>query len=156
VLVERYLALLDSNPDWPLNALVAITFTRKAAGEMRDRVRTELEKRRQAAEDAEIRRRWSDVLAAMDTARIDTIHGLCATILRANAAEAGVDPDFAVLEETDAHILLEDVIDDVLRALVVEHDAAIALFTEYERATVHATLSTDLLNADRARFRRHL
>ena len=43
VLVERYLALLDRNPDWSLNALVAITFTQKAAQEMRDRVRQHLQ-----------------------------------------------------------------------------------------------------------------
>ncbi len=45
VLVERFLYLLERHPDWPLNALVAITFTQKAASEMRSRVRKELEKR---------------------------------------------------------------------------------------------------------------
>lgn len=149
VLVERYLALLDAHSDWPLNALVAVTFTRKAAGEMRDRVRNELEKRRQAADAPEARQRWSDLLAALDTARIDTIHGLCATILRVNAAEAGVDPDFAVLEETDARILLDGVIDDVLQALVDERDPAVALFAEYERGTIRAVLANpNLLNAE--------
>ena len=48
VLVERYLALLAANPDWPLESLVAITFTRKAAHEMRERVRRELQEQRRA------------------------------------------------------------------------------------------------------------
>jgi ATP-dependent helicase/nuclease subunit A len=100
VLVERYLALLNANPDWSLNALVAITFTRKAAGEMRDRVRATLEKNRREAADPQQRQRWTELLGAMDSARIDTIHGLCAALLRANAAEAGLDPDFVVLDET--------------------------------------------------------
>src|SRR5664279_4326057 len=93
VLVERYLALLDRHPEWSLNALVAITFTQKAAQEMRDRVRQHLQRRVDEAE-GQAGERWANRLAAMDSARIDTIHGLCAAILRGNAAEAGVDPGF--------------------------------------------------------------
>lgn len=132
VLVERYLALLDAHTDWPLNALVAITFTRKAAQEMRDRVRRALEDRLSRAK-ADEQRIWSDRLASMESARIDTIHGLCATILRANAAEAGLDPDFGVMDEVEAGILLDTVIDDELGRLVDEHDPALALFAEYDR-----------------------
>src|SRR6185436_17804337 len=81
VLVNRYLALLDRNRNWPLNALVAITFTRKAAQEMRDRVRRELENRYRDAQDDLDRDVWAGRIASMDSARIDTIHGLCASIL---------------------------------------------------------------------------
>ncbi len=49
VLVERMLALLDANPDWPLESLVAITFTRKAGREMRERLRDRLRERGQNA-----------------------------------------------------------------------------------------------------------
>ena len=55
VLVERYLALLERNPGWSLNALVAITFTQKAAQEMRDRVRQHLQQRVDDAADADAR-----------------------------------------------------------------------------------------------------
>ena len=136
VLVNRYLALLDANPDWPLNALVAITFTRKAAQEMRDRVRRELEIRLQAAGDNITRDGWAGRIAGMDSARIDTIHGLCTDILRANAAEAEIDPRFEVLDEVEAARLLEDVVDDVLRAIVAEGDKAAQLLTEYDVSTV--------------------
>jgi ATP-dependent helicase/nuclease subunit A len=51
VLVERYLALLTRNPDWQLNQLVAITFTQKAAQEMRDRVREALQQKLYEAAD---------------------------------------------------------------------------------------------------------
>src|SRR5690606_22661762 len=138
VLVERYLALLDAHPDWPLNALVAVTFTRKAAQEMRDRVRQALEDRlhkaiRANSDDADI---WSARLASMDSARIDTIHGLCTSILRANAAEAGLDPDFGVMDEVDADILRDTVIEDELARLMDEDDPALALFAEYDRKAI--------------------
>src|SRR5258708_12257649 len=45
VLVDRFIAMLEANPDWPLTSLVAITFTEKAAREMRDRVRQAIEQR---------------------------------------------------------------------------------------------------------------
>lgn len=118
ILVERYLQLLDANPSWPIHALVAITFTKAAAWEMRDRLRTELQRRAQSADGD----RWARHLASLDSARIDTIHGLCADLLRTNAAQAGIDPLFEVLAETDAAILLGDAVDDVL----AEIDAPLA------------------------------
>lgn len=146
VLVERYLALLDANPDWSLGALVAITFTKKAAEEMRDRVRKALEDRYYQVISPHEMDRWSRLLSEIDSARIDTIHGLCATILRSNAAEAGVDPDFVVLDEVEAAILLDDVIDLVLADLAVSEHPAVELLTEYDARDVRAMLSRpDLL-----------
>jgi ATP-dependent helicase/nuclease subunit A len=144
VLVERYLHLLDTYPDWPLNALVAITFTRKAAQEMRDRVRQALEQRLRAHPDQPA---WAQRLASMDSARIDTIHGLCATILRANAAQAGLDPRFTVLDEVEAALLLEDVLDAELQTLVDDQDAAVALFNDYDSNSLRAAL-TAFVNRD--------
>jgi ATP-dependent helicase/nuclease subunit A len=150
VLVERYLTLLEKNRDWPLNALVAITFTREAAQEMRDRVRKELEASLKNATNESDRRHWSQMLGQMDSARIDTIHGLCATILRANAAEAGIDPRFEVLEGVNAIALLEDLITMELHALSEYDGADIApLFTEYDMREIREILcKPDLLAAD--------
>ena len=75
------------------------------------------------------------------------IHGLCTDILRANAAEAEIDPRFEVLDEVEAARLLEDVIDDVLRAIVVEHDPSARLLTEYDANTVYDGL-VRLIHAD--------
>jgi ATP-dependent helicase/nuclease subunit A len=147
VLVNRYLHLLDSNPDWPLNALVAITFTKKAAQEMRDRVRQELDRRVQTAVTEADVRLWRDRIAAMESARIGTIHSLCADILRANAAEAGVDPAFDILEEVDARLLVDDVLDSVLAAVARENDPVVALFTEYESHIINTALR-EYINAD--------
>jgi ATP-dependent helicase/nuclease subunit A len=141
VLVERYLALLDRNPDWQLNQLVAITFTQKAAQEMRDRVREALQERLYNATDETSINLWSKRLAAMDSARIDTIHALCASILRANAAEAGVDPGFEVLDEVEAQLLLENAIDDALRGMVSGGSPALELFREYDARMVREVLA---------------
>ena len=77
----------------------------------------------------------------MDSARIDTIHGLCASILRANAAEASVDPGFEVLDEIEAECCSTTAIDDLLRALDAG-DPVLELFTEYGEREIRATLQT--------------
>lgn len=150
VLVERYLDLLDKNRDWRLNQIVAITFTREAAFEMRHRVRQELENKVQHPKNDSERRHWSDLLSQMDSARIDTIHGMCATILRANAASARVDPGFDVLEPIEADLLLSDIIDALLQALADDdkHNLAV-LFTEYDMRDIRSALANqNLLAAD--------
>lgn len=140
VLVERYLALLEKNPDWTLNQLVAVTFTQKAAQEMRDRVRSALSHHASTAQ-GEAAALWASRLAAMDSARIDTIHALCASILRANAAEAKIDPRFSVLEDIEATILLENAIDDALRDLTLKNSEALVLFEHYEADDIRCALS---------------
>lgn len=147
VLVKRYLALLDAHPDWPLNALVAITFTKKAAQEMRDRVRQALEQRCDEASSEAERELWAGRIAAMQSARIDTIHGLCADILRANAAEAGIDPGFEVLDEAQADALREDVIDSVLAAVANAGGELARLLVDYEPIAVRRALK-NLISAD--------
>ena len=135
VLVERYLALLEANPDWPLASLVAITFTRKATHEMRDRVRSELLQRTQRANGRQ-RESWLKRLIEIDRARIDTIHGLCADILRHSAAEAGIDPEFAILEEDLAAFELGEALQETLERLAAVQDPALALFSEYDRGQI--------------------
>ncbi len=132
ILVERFLQLLEANHSWQIHALVAITFTEAAAWEMRGRLRTALQRRAQSAGE-----RWARHLAKLDSARIDTIHGLCADLLRANAAQAGVDPLFEVLAETDSALLLSDAVDDILAEL----DAPLAkLFAQVDAFQIKETL----------------
>ncbi len=144
VLVERYLRLLKDNPNWRINSLVAITFTREAAFEMRNRLRVELE--RLAQKDAGVQ--WGRHLSQLDSARIDTIHGLCASILRANAAQAGIDPKFEVLDENESALLLEDIADDVLAAIQAPLST---LFAHYDAFRIENTLKQmSLINAEYA------
>lgn len=102
-LVARYISLLD---ELPLRHIVAITFTDKAAREMRNRVRQELDRLLYQVEmDEPERHLWQERLAALDSARISTIHSLCGELLRTHPASAGLDPRFTVLDEGDALLL---------------------------------------------------
>lgn len=136
VLVERFLSLLDEGIELP--ALVAITFTEKAAGEMRTRVREAITARAETAVYAE-RAKWERALRAMDAARIGTIHSLCAALLRANPVEANVDPRFEVLDETDALIWQEEALDAALTELAERGGAELELFREYNIEDVRKT-----------------
>ncbi len=137
VLVERYLTLLERGFAPP--AIVAITFTEKAASEMRDRVRRAIEERSADAASPDAAS-WAKQRAEIDAAKISTIHSLCARLLRANAAEAEVDPRFEVLAEADAAILQEEAIDAVLVDLAESGGDALALLSEYEVKTIRETL----------------
>jgi len=143
VLTERFLAQLD--PDDPqagqhpgaaetashegdahprLAGLVAITFTERAAREMRDRIRAACRRRVLEAPDAEVDY-WLDLIRELDSARISTIHSFCGTLLRAHAVEAGLDPRFHVLEQAQADTLLYELVDDELRNRLIARDEAV-------------------------------
>ena len=83
-LVARYASLLADGLS--PRAVVAVTFTEKAAREMRSRVRQALTDLLKQASTEEERQRWIAVNSEMDAARIGTIHSLCAEILRAHPA----------------------------------------------------------------------
>lgn len=148
VLVERYLAVLDAHRDWPLNAVAAITFTKKAAQEMRHRVRQALESRYENASDETEQSIWATRLGGMESARIDTIHGLCASLLRGNAAEIGVDPDFRVLDEVQAQIILDETIGSVFNQVTREANPLSKLFTEYDLFTIRNAVGQHISNLD--------
>src|SRR5690349_5529651 len=117
-LVARYASLLADGLT-PRN-VVAITFTKKAAREMRSRLREALNKLASEAQSADDHENWLSLGNQMDSARIGTIHSLCTEILRSHPAEAGVDPRFEVLEEGATATLKIQVVADVLTAMVAE------------------------------------
>ncbi len=146
VLVERMLVLLDANTDWPLESLVAITFTRKAAREMRERLRDKLRERSQGA-DREDRDRWQGLLASVDSACIGTIHSLCTRVLRASAAETSLDPEFRVMEAEETGVALDEALEDALQQLAEAEDPSLALFAEYDRWQILDALRAQLPEA---------
>lgn len=97
-LIGRMIALIRTGRA-RLEEIVAVTFTEKAAGEMKLRLRTELERACSRARDGEERARLIAALAELEAARIGTIHSFCADLLRERPVEAGVDPDLEVLAE---------------------------------------------------------
>ena len=125
-LVGRYLGLLESGV--PLHAIVAITFTDKAAREMRTRIRQTIAD--WLAQSPPRRAFWEETFADLDAARIGTIHSLCAQMLREQPVEAarlGHPPGFAVLEEGRAAVQRARAVEDAL-AWGAEDVAASRLF----------------------------
>lgn len=126
VLTQRYLSHLEphgkTDASSQLGRLIAITFTERAAREMRQRIRSAVRDRLMQCEPAE-EKHWLEILRRLDTAKISTIHSFCGSLLRAHAVEAGLDPRFSVLEPTGADVLLGELIDDRLRELLATGDA---------------------------------
>ena len=119
VLVERFVrSVLDDGLD--VAAILTITFTEKAAAEMRERIRERLRE-----------------LGALDQARategafISTIHGFCARLLRANALAAGIDPAFRVLDELEARRFADEAFDGALQALAEDAPGGVELIAAY-------------------------
>ena len=86
----------------PVDGIVAVTFTHAAAGNMKLRVRQELERRRASELSPEMRERLGTAARSLDRAFIGTIHAFCAQLLRRRPVEAGVDPVFQELAQPDA------------------------------------------------------
>lgn len=110
MLVDHYFHLLQAGLR-PAQ-LVAVTFTEKAAAEMKQRLRAECRARarqvRELGEPSTVD--WEAVVHDLEAAPISTIHGFCARLLRENALVAGLDPQFTVLDETEADMLLEETV----------------------------------------------
>ena len=127
VLVERYLhILLENNPS--IDQIVAITFTNRAANEMRERLREQLNDLLQTA-SGEQRKKWLGYKRTLDGAVITTIHGFCARLLREFPVEARVDPQFLLLDEHRAAMLLDAVVEDTLREFIVSGHLKISALT---------------------------
>ncbi len=104
-LVARLVAVLAEGRG-RVQTVVAVTFTEKAAGELKLRLRAELERARQAAEPGSPRRaNLDEAVAHLEEARLSTIHGFCNDLLHERPVEALVDPRFVVLTERDAEAL---------------------------------------------------
>jgi ATP-dependent helicase/nuclease subunit A len=129
VLTERFLAALDEDGGRPLRALVALTFTEKAARELRQRIRARCRAKLAAGDDTA---RWWAVLRGLDAAPIGTFHEFCARLLRRHALQVGIDPEFAILDESIAGSLREEAVRAALRRLLAARDSdLIDLGTDY-------------------------
>ena len=108
VLVERFVrAVCEQGID--VESILVITYTRKAAGELRARIRAALRERGRP-----------DLARRLDGAWVSTIHGFCARLLRAHPFAVGIDPRFRELADDQAPALVAEAFDRALTAFCVD------------------------------------
>lgn len=162
VLSDRYLRILSRSMEHEANdgedgarpdQIVAVTYTRKAAQEMRDRIR---EKLKQKIDDARTThnptsmRHWTRMRRHLVDAPITTIHGLATFILREHALDADMDPDFGIIQGGEEALLRTETVERTLRSPPDDCLQAIqTLYRLYPPTTVQQTVEG--LLQDRAR-----
>jgi ATP-dependent helicase/nuclease subunit A len=116
VLIERFAWLVENCRIDPSRVL-AITFTEKAAAEIKSRLIDRFASR-------------PDLRDPIERAWVSTIHGFCARLLRENAIAAGISPDFEVLEQAAAETIAREAAEDALEELYREDPAAMRRLLE--------------------------
>lgn len=106
-LVERMVNLIYTNI-CKIEQIVAITFTRKAADELKIRFQSKLESIWKTEEDIDRKERLADALQNIDRCFLGTVHSFCAKLLRERPIEASLDISFKELEDADDLVLLEE------------------------------------------------
>jgi ATP-dependent helicase/nuclease subunit A len=139
VLVERYLEILRAKKV-SVDNIVAITFTNRAANEMRQRVRHRIDGLLRQTTGHE-RQAWLRHKRALEGAVITTIHGFCSRLLHEFPVEANIDPQFVLLDEHQASLLIEAVVEEALSdAIHHGNEAVIQLAQGSGRAALAAAL----------------
>jgi ATP-dependent helicase/nuclease subunit A len=141
VLVDRYINLLRAGVD-PVNIL-AITFTRKAAAEMRDRIMATL--RAAAVRDEIPAERWRTLRDRTSDIAVGTIDAFCLSLLREFPLEADVDPGFSVADDTELPRLIDESLDRALRicrAATREDEDVALVFAQLGERRTRAALAT--------------
>jgi ATP-dependent helicase/nuclease subunit A len=110
VLVERFVkAVCERGLD--VDSLLVITYTERAAGELRSRIRARL---------GELGR--DDLARALDGAWISTIHGFCLRLLKSHPFAAGIDPRFRVLDESQSRVLQSEAFEAALEEFLSDDE----------------------------------
>ena len=147
VLVARFMYILEQSlaQKKPLEAanILAITFTRKAAGEMKTRIRQSISDK--INEDKLNASFWRKQLQNLERAQITTIHGLCSRILRENPVEAQLDPGFTVAEDFEGQQFVKDCVARYLRQALTQENAALRRLLHIYGAASFTTQVSSLL-----------
>jgi len=105
-LVDRMTVLLAAGVCRP-ERLAAVTFTRKAAGELKEKFQVRLEDMFRQEEDSLVKERLGEALEKIEQVFVGTIHSFCTRLLRERPVEAGITPDFAEMEGLEEKLLEE-------------------------------------------------
>jgi len=141
ILVNRYVNLLKAGVD--PGEILALTFTRKAAAEMRERIVATL---REAAATGELpRERWRQLRDRTADVTISTIDAFCLSLLREFPLEAGLDPGFSMADETEVPRLIDESLDRALRicrGLAAEDEHVALVFAQLGDRRARAGLAS--------------
>ena len=118
-LIHRMVALIKSGK-FKVNEIAAITFTRKAAIELKERFQQNIENSFRETEDEKEKIYLKKALTNLEQCYLGTIHSFCARLLRERPIEAGIDPEFSELDELDDTLLKEEAWDRYLLNLKIE------------------------------------
>src|SRR5579871_4942169 len=143
VLVDRYVRLIERGVE-PRNIL-AVTFTRKAAAEMRDRIFAALKER--AASSPPFAARWTALADRLSEIEVSTIDAFCFSLLREFPLEADVDPAFEVADETEMARFANEALDVTwrkARGLIASHEAVRLLFAKLRVPSLRDALANCL------------
>jgi len=116
VLINRYLHIIETGLA-DIENIVAITFTNKAANEMRERLREEIDQRIVKYHRTPAENIWRDRKRRLEGAAITTIHGFCSLILREHPVEAGIDPQFVTLDEYSSLVIIRKAAEEAVMQL---------------------------------------
>jgi ATP-dependent exoDNAse (exonuclease V) beta subunit len=116
VIVDRY-CRLACEQGVPPDAILAFTFTDKAAAELRQRIRAEIERRAESGSE-----RARKLLPGLGGSWVTTIHGFCNRLLSAHPVAVGIDPRFRVLDAPEAERAATEAFDQALEAFLAEGD----------------------------------
>jgi ATP-dependent helicase/nuclease subunit A len=142
VLVERYLEILRTQKV-SVDNIVAITFTNRAANEMRQRVRQKIDDLLRATSGNE-RQTWLRHKRALEGAVVTTIHGFCSRLLHEFPVEANIDPQFVLLDEHQSAMMLEAVVEESLTDAIHHGHEKIVLLTQGATRAVLANALVEL------------
>lgn len=145
VLVERFLKILQERKA-TAQEILAITFTRKAAREMQERVRKGILERLTETLDPEEKAYWQEQLQLADRAPITTIDSFCSQVLRENPVEAGLDPDFAVREEYQIRAFREETAQAFIQKEIQQQAGDVAALLDLYPADRLAGILTALID----------
>ncbi|MFA6363494.1 UvrD-helicase domain-containing protein [Methanoregula sp.] len=146
VLVQKYLDLLRTKKV-SVPEILALTFTDKAAAEMKERIRKELSRQSGPA--------WEKATEDFLVAPVQTFHSFCAQVLREFPLEAGLDPGFSVLDERTMARIHADIFDELVQRVQPEpaNSGVIRLLSVFDQYTLREMLGAMYERRDQyARF----
>ena len=149
VLARRFLGEIAPPGGRPLSRIQALTFTNKAARELRERVRRYCREEAQKPSNSETQKAWRTLVRSLEAPPIGTFHQFCGEVLRRFPTQAKIDPGFVIDESTRTSRYRNEAVEQLLRDRLIDRDRDVrALAIEYGLPQVRTILSGLLTHPD--------